>query len=106
MTMNCPHKILIIDDTPEDIETVKRLLSESDEEDYMICGADNGERGLNAMKMETFDCVFVDYMLPDCDGTELIRIIRNNPDTQYVSLILLSAYGTGPRAAAALKSGA
>ncbi len=68
MTMNYPHKILIIDDTPEDIETVKRLLSESDEEDYMVDGASNGEEGLNALKMETFDCVFVDFILPDTMG--------------------------------------
>ncbi len=56
--------------------------------------------------MEKFDCVFVDYMLPDYDGTELIKIIRENSDTQDVSIILFTAYGTGPRAAAALKSGA
>ncbi len=106
MTMNYPHKILIIDDTPEDIETVKRLLSESDEEDYMVDGASNGEEGLNALKMETCDCVFVDFILPDYDGTELIKIIRENSDTQNVPIILFTAYGTGPRAAAALKSGA
>ena len=106
MTMNCQYKILIIDDTPEDIETVKRLLSESDEESYLACGAGNGEKGLNALKMEKFDCVFVDYMLPDYDGTELIKIIRENSDTQDVPIILFTAYGTGPRAAAALKSGA
>ncbi len=106
MAMNYQYKILIIDDTPEDIETVKRLLSESDEESYLIYEAVNGEKGLNALKMEKFDCIFVDYMLPDYKGTELIEIIRENSDTQNIAIILFTAYGTGPRAAAALKLGA
>ncbi len=106
MTMNYQYKILIIDDTPEDIETVKRLLSESDEESYLIYEAVNGEKGLNTLKMEKFDCIFVDYMLPDYEGTELIKIIRGNSDTRNIAIILFTAYGTGHRAAAALKLGA
>ncbi len=106
MTMNYQYKILIIDDTPEDIEKVKQLLSEADEESYIIYEAGNGEKGFNALKMEKFDCIFVDYMLPDYDGTEMIKLIRKSSDTQDVPIILFTAYGTGPRAAAALKLGA
>ncbi|MCP4264571.1 MAG: response regulator [Candidatus Brocadiaceae bacterium] len=104
--MNYQYKILVIDDTPEDIETVKRLLSESEEVNYLVYGAVNGKKGLNALTKEKFDCVFVDYMLPEYDGTELIKIIRKNPDSQDIPIILFTAYGTGPRAAAALKLGA
>ncbi|MCP5007198.1 MAG: response regulator [Planctomycetes bacterium] len=106
MTKNSEYKILIIDDSPEDMETVKRLLSETDEESYLVYEADTGKEGLNALERDKIDCVLVDYMLPDYDGTELINIIRENSDFQDIPMILFTGYGTGPRAAAALKSGA
>lgn len=96
-------KILIIDDDHVDRMTVKRSLKTAgiDAETSM---ADSAVAGLHLLQQQGFDCLFIDFKLPDMDGLELLQRIREI-DTD-VPVILVTSYGDERVAADAIKNGA
>jgi len=67
------QSILVIDDQEGITTTVSAILSD---EGYMVETAKNGKEAINAVKKTPFDLALVDIRLPDIDGTELIRRLR------------------------------
>jgi PAS domain S-box-containing protein len=96
-------KILIIDDDEVDRATVKRSLrsAEVDAETFM---ADSAAAGLKLIKEHTFDCLLIDFKLPDMDGLELLQEIRKI--NRIVPVLLVTSYGDERVAAEAIKMGA
>ncbi len=64
--------LLIIDDDEVDRMALRRLLKQV-EADAKVAEADSKASGLAILQSETFDCVFLDYQLPDGDGLTLLR---------------------------------
>jgi two-component system alkaline phosphatase synthesis response regulator PhoP len=56
--------------------------------------APNGTSGLEAAELQVFDLIILDICLPDLDGWEVCRRLRNSPRTQFVPLIMLTAEGS------------
>lgn len=78
---------LIVED---DLELRKFIVSVL-EQDYTIYTAENGEEGhLKAAELSP-DFVISDIMMPELDGIEMLKIIRNNFAISHVPVILLSA---------------
>lgn len=80
-------KILIVDDDLRNI----RILTEMLEDLFQLDTADSGASALN--KVNTFqpDLVLLDYMMPDIDGLEICRSIRNNTQvSRDLKLIIVS----------------
>ena len=93
--------ILVVDDESEIREGLELLLST---EGYSTASAETGEAGLALVEEKPFDLVLLDVALPDRNGLELLREIRQRDPN--LSVVLITAYGSIDMARAAFKSGA
>jgi DNA-binding NtrC family response regulator len=93
--------ILVIDDEMEIREGLELLLSS---EGYQVASAETGGAGLAALEEKPFDLLLLDVSLPDKNGIEVLKEIRRRDP--YLSIILITAYGSIDMARAAFKSGA
>jgi DNA-binding NtrC family response regulator len=93
--------LLLIDDDPG----TARLLEEVFHEDgYEVAIAASGSQGLLLAEGRKFDAVLCDVLLPDIDGVEVLRRLRDRrPDTPVV---IMTAHGTVEMAIRALDEGA
>ena len=83
-----PAKIFIVDDNPRNLQVVGGILQEKGCE---ISMALNGTEALSYLKDHQADLVLLDIMMPEMDGFEVCRAIRNNPVTQDIPVIFLTA---------------
>jgi phosphate regulon transcriptional regulator PhoB len=81
-------RILVVDDEHDLVELVSYNLTK---EGFKVSSASNGEEALDKIKKTGFGLIILDLMLPDIQGTELCRIIRNNPKTQAIPIVMLTA---------------
>ena len=80
-------RILIVDDDPPTVKWTSFLLRD---EGYEVITADNGRAALELVERESPDLVILDVMMPQIDGLEACRRIRQTMD---VPIIMLSAKG-------------
>jgi two-component system, sensor histidine kinase and response regulator len=80
--------ILIVDDVPKNIQLLGSILKE---ENYELEFATSGKEALEWLDSKAFDLVLLDIMMPEMDGFEVCRKIKENPLTKEVSVIFLTA---------------
>lgn len=68
-----PERILVVDDEPSMVDAVSTVLRY---ENYEVSEADSGRAALALVQAERFDLVVLDVMLPDLDGFEVTRRMR------------------------------
>lgn len=79
--------ILIVDDTPENIEILAEYL-----EGYQIKAALDGQKALNILESGLIpDIILLDIMMPEMDGYEVCRRIKLNPMTHEIPVIFITA---------------
>lgn len=83
-------KILVVDD---EIYIVHILDFSLGMEGYEVVTALDGEQALAKVKSEKPDLVVLDIMMPKLDGYETCKILKTNPETKGIPVILLSAKG-------------
>ena len=98
-TIEQNRRILVVDDEPDLVELVTYNLTH---EGFKVSSASDGKEALEKIKNGSFNLIILDLMLPGLQGNELCRIIRNNPKTNAIPIIMLTARGdvadnTGPR---------
>jgi signal transduction histidine kinase len=98
-----PLCILIVDDSPEDREHYRRMLSQDPEYQYQFLEAEMGEEGLEMALAEGPDCLLLDYRMPDVDGLEFLTRLR---ERLRVPVIVLTGQGNEAVAVEAMKGGA
>lgn len=96
-------KILIVDDEPDILELISYNLKK---EGFHISTALDGEEALQKVRAGHLDLIVLDLMLPGIHGMELCRILRNNPKTAHVPIIMLTARGEESDKVHGLESGA
>jgi signal transduction histidine kinase len=101
--MAAPLRILIVDDSPEDREVYRRMLTADPEHSYELLEAELGEDGLDMAIAESPDCLLLDYRLPDVDGLEFLTRLR---EKGRVPVIVLTGQGNESVAVEAMKGGA
>ena len=80
--------ILIIDDASESLSILSELLQPT----YRVLATTSGTAGLRiASNQPKPDLILLDVMMPDMDGFEVITHLRNDPDTQDIPVIFLTA---------------
>ena len=95
-------KILVIDDHPEIVRLIARLLAPL----HDIITASNGEEGLQKVHDEKPDLVVSDVMMPKMSGFQLVERIRADPATARLPVLLLTARADGHDRVRGLRRGA
>lgn len=83
-------KILVIDDEPDIVELITYNLRKNG---FDVFSAFDGEDALAKIRKEKFDFVLLDLMLPGIQGMEICRIMRGDPRTKNIPIIMLTAKG-------------
>ena len=85
---NNEHKILLVDDEPDILEFLSYNLKK---EGYNVFTANNGKEAVVTAKKENPDLIILDVMMPDMDGIETCREIREIPGLKDVMIAFLTA---------------
>lgn len=97
--------VLIVDDSAEDREVFRRLLSKDTRYKYEFVESDTGIDGINRFREHRPDCVLLDYHLPDLDGLEFLAYLVPQWSSA-VALIMVTGQGNERVAVEAMRSGA
>jgi putative two-component system response regulator len=82
------YTILVVDDTPENLAVLGDLLRPH----YKVRAASSGFRALQvAATLPRPDLILLDVMMPGIDGYEVLKRIRENPETQDIPVIFVTA---------------
>jgi len=99
--MDSLPKILLMEDETNVAKGLKLVLGEAG---YEVDWAETGKRALELFRRKTYDLVLADLCLPDIDGMEVIKEVRQQrPQTR---VIVITGYATVASAIDALKLGA
>jgi DNA-binding NtrC family response regulator len=94
-------RILIMEDEPSLAEGLKMVLSE---QGYRVSLADTGIRALGSLTGKNYDLMVADLRLPDMDGMEVLRLIKETkPETE---VIVITGYASVVSAVESMKLGA
>jgi len=94
-------KVLVIEDNELDSSQVTKILENGDLIDIEI--VDSGIKSLEMIRNNEYDCIIVDYMLPDIDGMELVTEISKIKKTQMTPVVVYSARDFSPKERTQLK---
>jgi DNA-binding response OmpR family regulator len=83
-------KILVVDD---EINITQILEFSLGAEGYEVLTARNGEEAIDKARREQPDLIVLDIMMPKIDGYEACRILKSNPLTKAIPVVLLTAKG-------------
>lgn len=81
-------KILVADDTAASLQVLHEILST---QGYCVYTASNGEKALSRAKRIKPDLVLLDIKMPDIDGLEVCRRLKEDPETHTIPVIIISA---------------
>ncbi|HEX2949709.1 MAG TPA: response regulator [Armatimonadota bacterium] len=81
------NRILVVDDE-QDIRQLVALIMEA--AGYEVVQAANGMEGLRALEEKTYDLVILDIMMPEMDGWEVCRHIKNQSQTKDIPVLILT----------------
>ena len=101
--MTNPKAVLVVDDVPANIHTIKAIL----EADYKIKGATSGEKALQvAGKAPQPDLILLDVMMPEMDGYEVCRRLKADPSTSSIPVLFVTAHADDEERAKGMALGA
>ena len=80
--------LLVVDDTPQNVRLLCGIL---ETQGYHVISADGGAAALQAMQTSEPDLVLLDVMMPDIDGYEVCRQIRQMPAHQLTPIVMVTA---------------
>lgn len=81
-------KILIVEDEESLLKLESILLTSKG---FEVNGAPNGVAALESIRQDPPDLVLLDIMLPEMDGFEVCRRIKEDPETRHIPVIMLTA---------------
>lgn len=81
-----PKHVLIIDDDPVMLRTVKHYL----EEDYNVATAPSGKIAMKFLEQRKTDIILLDYEMPDMSGPDVLMLIRENENCKNVPVVFLT----------------
>ena len=90
MSVDIPNQgaILIVDDTPMNLEV---LVQELTDQDFEVFVAIDGESAIEQLQYARPDIILLDVMMPGIDGFETCSRLKQNPETQDIPVIFMTA---------------
>ncbi|HEX7220719.1 MAG TPA: response regulator [Burkholderiales bacterium] len=98
-----PAKILVVDDTPQNLKLLGDLLSVKG---YSVSTAANGEEALAKVAAEKPDLVLLDVMMPGISGYEVCKRIRANPETALLPVVMCTSLDPAQERVKGIEAGA
>jgi len=95
-------QVLVVDDEPG----IRRFLRDQLQEDYQVHEAVDGHQGFEMAKQFIPDAVVCDMMMPEKDGMEVCRDLRNHHTTRMIPFLMLTARADDETKLSALAAGA
>jgi len=96
-------QILVVDDEEDILELVRFNLSK---EGYQVICAATGEKAVEIAQSGLPDLIVLDLMLPGMDGLEVAKFLKNNPESQNIPIVMLTAKGEDSDVVTGLELGA
>lgn len=81
-------RVLLVDDNPKNIQVAANILSN---QGLQVEYSTSGTEAIEWLDNEYFDVILLDIMMPEMDGFEVCRKIKENPKTKDIPVIFLSA---------------
>ncbi len=97
------NKILLVEDSETILNIYKtKLVTEK----YDVVTARNGMEAIKAVSDHQFDLILLDLMMPVVDGFKVLQVVKSNPKTAIIPIIVFSAKGQHEEIEKAMKLGA
>lgn len=80
-------KALIIDDSPTIVAALRKMLRSAG---YETLEALDAEKGVEIARLQQPDLIFLDIVLPGMNGFAALRVMRKDPQTQHIPIIMIS----------------
>jgi CheY-like chemotaxis protein len=95
-------RILLVEDNEMNRDMLSRRLQRKG---FDVIVAEDGRRGIAAARNERPDLVLMDMSLPEVDGWEATRILKDDEETRYIPVIALTAHAMETDREKALEAG-
>lgn len=82
-------KVLIVDDEPN----VRRLLHSILNKKFVVFEAEDGQQAIDMTTAQQPDVILMDMMMPKMDGLTACLMVKKNPDTKKIPVIMVTAIG-------------
>jgi two-component system cell cycle response regulator len=96
-------RILIVDDVPANTRLLEAKLGA---EYYQVVTAEDGYAGIRAARSWQPDLILLDIMMPELDGYETCRRLKEDPRTLHIPVVMITALGDPAERLRALEAGA
>jgi len=95
--------ILVVDDIEQNVELISRYLINSG---YNVITANNGASAIKKAQMLHPDLIILDIMMPGISGYDVCKTLKNDEDTKYISILVVTALDSKETRVRALGVGA
>ncbi|HVD99901.1 MAG TPA: HAMP domain-containing protein [Cytophagaceae bacterium] len=95
------RELLLVEDNEIDSSRIAQLFAE--DKNIHVTIASNGKEAIEMAKKETFDCIVLDYTLPDISAHDLMNEFNSTQQLQLIPMIIHSAKDFNPKEIADLK---
>lgn len=96
--------VLVVEDNDDDRNLLSQILKRLESPIHRVESCSDGSTALEMLSTKRFDCMFLDYHLPDMNGMEvMIRAAEISPET---AVVMITSQGSEELAVAAMKAGA
>lgn len=86
-TNNMLPAMLIVDDDQD----MRHFIQAHFEKQYRVFAAENGKEALSVLRKHNVNIIVSDWMMPEMDGPEFCRKVRNNANTSHLPFVMLTA---------------
>jgi diguanylate cyclase (GGDEF)-like protein/putative nucleotidyltransferase with HDIG domain len=96
------HNILVVDDNKTNLQLIKQVLIDK----YAVTPVLSGAMALHYLEKHRPDLILLDYLMPEMDGKETMKAIRENSETAKIPIIIITADNASGTEAECLRLGA
>ncbi len=81
-------KVLVVDDTPSQKHLISTYISDGG---YHVIDADNAREALKKASLQKPDVIVTDVVMPGMSGFELCRILKKDPETKNIKIVICTS---------------